>query len=73
MTTNKAASDLEFSDELQVVVTKLIRSASSSDGSITEDDIQVAIAEMDVDDDELTDIYEAIRARGVSILSLIHI
>ena len=69
MTTNKAASDLEFSDELQVVVTKLIRSASSSDGSITEDDIQVAIAEMDVDDDELSDIYEAIRARGVSIVA----
>ena len=69
MTTNKAASDLEFSDELQVVVTKLIRSASSSDSSITEDDIQVAIAEMDVDDDELSDIYEAIRARGVSIVA----
>ncbi len=67
---NKKATpgtDSQLSDELEGIVSKLVTQASSSNNTITEDDIQVAIAEIDVDDDELSDMYDAIRAKGVEI------
>ncbi len=67
---NKKATpgtDSQLSDELEGIVGKLVTQASSSNNTITEDDIQVAIAEIDVDDDELSDMYDAIRAKGVEI------
>lgn len=52
--------------QLSSVVDQLVLQAGEQK-SITEDDIQIALAEIDVDDDELTDMYDAIRAKGVSI------
>ena len=71
MATNKATNESEsrLSDELQGVVKKLVKQAGGSGNSITEDDIQIAIAEIDVDDDELSDMYDAIRSKGVEISS----
>ncbi len=66
MTTN--AKDVALSEELATVVEKLV-STGRSTGSVTEDDIQVALAEIDVDADELSMIYDAIRAQGVEVLS----
>ncbi|MGN0075777.1 MAG: RNA polymerase sigma factor RpoD [Parafannyhessea sp.] len=69
---NKKATpgtDSQLSDELEGIVGKLVTQASASNNTITEDDIQVAIAEVDVDDDELSDMYDAIRAKGVEISS----
>ena len=69
MANNKATAEgsSQLSDELDGIVQKLVKQASGSNNSITEDDIQLAIAEVDVDDDELSDIYDAIRAKGVDI------
>ena len=69
MANNKATAEgsSQLSDELDGIVQKLVKQASGSNNSITEDDIQLAIAEVDVDDDELSDMYDAIRAKGVDI------
>ncbi|WP_373576648.1 RNA polymerase sigma factor RpoD [Parafannyhessea umbonata] len=69
MANNKATAEgsSQLSDELDGIVQKLVQQASGSNNSITEDDIQLAIAEVDVDDDELSDMYDAIRAKGVDI------
>ena len=58
MANNKATAEgsSQLSDELDGIVQKLVKQASGSNNSITEDDIQLAIAEVDVDDeDELED------------------
>ena len=69
MANNKATAEgsSQLSDELDGIVQKLVKQASGSNNSITEDDIRLAIAEVDVDDDELSDMYDAIRAKGVDI------
>ncbi|MBM6988817.1 MAG: RNA polymerase sigma factor RpoD [Olsenella umbonata] len=69
MANNKATAEgsSQLSDELDGIVQKLVKQASGSNNSITEDDIQLAIAEVDVDDDELSDMYDTIRAKGVDI------
>ncbi len=69
MANNKATAEgsSQLSDEFDGIVQKLVKQASGSNNSITEDDIQLAIAEVDVDDDELSDMYDAIRAKGVDI------
>ena len=69
MANNKATAEgsSQLSDELDGIVQKLVKQASGSNNSITEDDIQLAIAEVDVDDDELSDMYDVIRAKGVDI------
>ncbi|WP_293846621.1 RNA polymerase sigma factor RpoD [uncultured Parolsenella sp.] len=42
---------------------------AKSVGSVSEDEIQVALRDVDVDDDELEDLYGALRSRGVEVLS----
>lgn len=72
MANNKATAEgsSQLSDELDGIVQKLVKQASGSNNSITEDDIRLAIAEVDVDDDELSDMYDAIRAKGVDIANV---
>ena len=65
MAAKKTNSDVKLSDELSKVVDELAGSGSS----VTEDDIQVALREIDVDSDELSDLYDALRARGVEVSS----
>ena len=66
MSAKKAKSDVKLSSELSGVVDGLV-SASSKMGSLTEDDIQIAIKDIDVDGDELSDLYDSIRAHGIDI------
>ena len=66
MSAKKAKSNLKLSSELNGVVENLV-SASSKQGSLTEDDIQIAIKDIDVDGDELSDLYDSIRAHGIDI------
>ncbi|WP_082629973.1 MULTISPECIES: RNA polymerase sigma factor RpoD [Olsenella] len=47
----------------------LVSKGSKRGSSVTEDDVQLAIAEIDVDDDELSDLYDAVRSKGVDIVS----
>ncbi len=65
--TKKNKGAVKLSDELQKVADSLVLSAAKAGNSITEDDIQIATAEIDVEPDELSDLYDAIRAKGVDI------
>ncbi len=58
--------DVVLSDELNAAVESLIRKGKEQ-GSITEDDIQIQISDIDTDSDELSAIYDVIRSRGVNI------
>ena len=66
MAAKKANDEVKFSDELTKIVDDLV-SSSKSNGSISEDDIQVAIRDVDVNDDELSDLYDSLRVKGVEI------
>lgn len=57
-----------MSDELNAAVETLVKKGKEQ-GSISEDDIQIALVDVDVDADELSVMYDAIRSRGVTITS----
>lgn len=63
-----AKNDSKLSPELEGALGQLVESAKSM-GSVSEDDIQVALREIDVDDDELEDLYGALRDKGVDVVS----
>ncbi|MBQ1841015.1 MAG: sigma-70 family RNA polymerase sigma factor, partial [Atopobiaceae bacterium] len=65
MAAKKSNKNIELSPELTSVVDKL--SAGGRGSKITEDDIQIALAEIDVNDDELSDLYDAVRNNGIEI------
>ncbi len=60
-------SSVKLSHELETIVESVVASAATREGTITEDDIQLAIRDVDVDGDELSDLYDAIRAKGIDI------
>ena len=55
-----------LSEELQEVLESLVVQGTDAH-SVTEDDIQVALAEIDVNDEELTALYNEVRSRGIEI------
>ncbi|MGN0055095.1 MAG: RNA polymerase sigma factor RpoD [Atopobiaceae bacterium] len=61
--------NIKLSSELDKAVEGLVKKSRKSGGSLTEDDIQAALADIDVDSDELSDVYDAVRSKGVDILS----
>lgn len=63
--TSKKTKDIKLSDELSKVVDALV--ATAKGGNVSEDDIQVAIHDLDVDGDELSDLYDGIRAKGIEV------
>ena len=65
---NTAKNDSKLSPELEGALGQLVESAKSM-GSVSEDDIQVALREIDVDDDELEDLYGALRDKGIDVVS----
>ena len=66
MAAKKANEEVKLSDELTKIVGDLV-SSSKSNGSISEDDIQVAIRDVVVNDDDLSDLYDSLRVKGVEI------
>jgi RNA polymerase primary sigma factor len=58
-----------LSEELTEVLDKLVDQSKSNNGTVSEDDIQVAIADIDVDGDELSELYDALRQRNVDVTS----
>ena len=54
--------------ELYSYLEKLLEKGSKN-GSITEDEIQIALKDVDVSDSQLTTLYNALRNRGVDIVS----
>jgi RNA polymerase primary sigma factor len=65
----KTNKDIKLSDELIVVVDELVVTAKKSGNSISEDDIQGGLKDVDVDGDELSDLYDALRGKGVEIVA----
>ena len=63
----KKTNGVTLSGELSSIADKLFNKASSSGGVITEDDIQIALKNVDIDSEELSDLYDAIRERGVEV------
>ncbi len=61
----KKTKDVKLSDELTKVVDGLV--ATAKGGSVSEDDIQLAIRDIDVDGDELSDLYDGLRAKGIDV------
>ncbi|WP_455138385.1 RNA polymerase sigma factor RpoD [Thermophilibacter sp.] len=66
MAAKKTSDDIKLSEDLLRVVDGLVKGAGER-ASVTEDDIQVAIRDVDVNSDELSDLYDALRARGVEV------
>ncbi|WP_455136388.1 RNA polymerase sigma factor RpoD [Thermophilibacter sp.] len=66
MAAKKTSDGVRLSDELSRVVDELARGAGER-ASVTEDDIQVAIRDVDVNSEELSDLYDALRERGVEV------
>ncbi|MCI1665428.1 MAG: RNA polymerase sigma factor RpoD [Atopobiaceae bacterium] len=69
MSAKKTNKDIKLSDELIVVVDELVVTAKKSGNSISEDDIQGGLKDVDVDGDELSDLYDALRGKGVEIVA----
>jgi RNA polymerase primary sigma factor len=69
VTAKKTNTDTKLSGELTKAVESLVAKAGAGDGTVSEDDIQVAIRDIDVDGDELSDLYDAIREKGLDISS----
>ena len=67
MAANKSKENVVLTEELAKVVGVLSAKAESGGGIVTEDDIQVAIKDIDIDSDELSDLYDAVRERGIDI------
>ncbi len=67
-TSKKAKNEPKLNSELESALGQLVES-SKGVGSVTEDDIQLALRDVDADDDELEDLYGALRSRGVEIVS----
>ena len=66
MAAKKTKDEVRLSDELEKVVEDLVGDAK--DGSVSEDDVQLALQEIDVDGDELDDVYESLRSKGVEVV-----
>ena len=63
-----AKKPVNAADALDATIEKLLNLGAKS-GSVTEDDIQVALKDVDVTDAQLTSIYQFLRDRGVDIIS----
>ena len=63
----KKSKAVALSAELEEVVESIVKGAAKTGGSVTEDDIQIAIADIDVEPDELSDLYDVLRVRGVEV------
>ena len=63
-----AKKPVNAADALDATIEKLL-SLGSKSGSVTEDDIRVALKDVDVTDAQLTSIYQFLRDRGVDIIS----
>ena len=69
MATKKSKKTVALSDEVEGVRSSLVKASKKNGGSISEDGIQVALSAIDVDDDELSDLYDALRNDGIDIVS----
>ncbi|MDO4539008.1 MAG: RNA polymerase sigma factor RpoD [Coriobacteriales bacterium] len=67
MANKKSKNSIVLSQELTAALVALIGKSERSGGTLTEDDIQVAVKDIDIDSDELSDLYDAVRQNGIDI------
>ncbi len=63
----KSKNGIVLSQELTAAFVALVGKSERAGGTLTEDDIQVAVKDIDIDSDELSDLYDAVRERGIDI------
>ena len=67
MTSQESNQDVQLSEELQSIVDKLSSQANTAGNKLSEDEIQIALSDFDADADELSDVYQALRAQYITI------
>ena len=67
MTSQESNQDVQLSEELQSIVDKLSSQANAAGNKLSEDEIQIALSDFDADADELSDVYQALRAQHITI------
>ncbi|KXG90583.1 RNA polymerase sigma factor RpoD [Fannyhessea vaginae] len=67
MTSQESNQDVQLSEELQSIVDKLSSQANAAGNKLSEDEIQIALSDFDTDADELSDVYQALRAQHITI------
>ncbi len=67
MTSQESNQDVQLSEELQSIVDKLGSQANTAGNKLSEDEIQIALSDFDTDADELSDVYQALRAQHITI------
>lgn len=67
MTSQESNQDVQLSEELQSIVDKLSSQANAAGNKLSEDEIQIALSDFDTDADELSDVYQVLRAQHITI------
>lgn len=67
MASQESNQDVQLSEELQIIVDKLSSQANASGNTLSEDEIQIALSDYDTDADELSDVYQVLRAQHITI------
>lgn len=67
MASQESNQDVQLSEELQIIVDKLSSQANASGNTLSEDEIQIALSDFDTDADELSDVYQVLRAQHITI------
>lgn len=67
MSSQESNQDVQLSEELQSIVDKLSSQANAAGNKLSEDEIQIALSDFDTDADELSDVYQALRAQHITI------
>jgi len=67
VTSQESNQDVQLSEELQSIVDKLSSQANTAGNKLSEDEIQIALSDFDADADELSDVYQALRAQHITI------
>ena len=63
--TKKTKQEVKLSGDLAKAVEELARAARA--GNVTEEDVQAALREVDADADELSDVLDALRTKGLDV------
>ncbi len=67
MPKKKSTTAVKLTGDVQVAFEKLMVTSQAQSMTLTEEDIQISLREIDIDADELGDLYDALRSKGVEI------
>ncbi len=67
MPKKKTTTAVKLTGDVQEAFDKLMVTSQAQSMTLTEEDIQISLREIDIDADELGDLYDALRSKGVEI------